>query len=87
MCISQASRSARQSFNYYHYYKQAGIECLAKAFPQWPVTGIRVLPGPVLHLKSMSSMAGIDLIAISETTPGKHAWKEIQEKPSINTKH
>ena len=58
---------------------QAGIEALAKTFPQWPVTGITV-SHPVLHFKSMSAMAGIDLIAISETNAGNVAWKEIEAK-------
>ena len=53
------------------------MEWVAKAFPHWPVTGITVR-SPVLHLKSMSSMAGIDLIAISESPSGNIAWKEIE---------
>lgn len=56
---------------------QAGAEALAKIFPQWPVSAIPVTL-PVLHLKSMSSMAGIDLIAISESESGNIAWKEIE---------
>lgn len=33
---------------------------------------------PVLHLSSMSSMCGIDTIAIGNSESGKIAWSEIQ---------
>ena len=41
------------------------------------MTGITVSP-PVLHLSSMSSMCGIDTIAIGDSESGKIAWREIQ---------
>lgn len=50
---------------------------MQKAFPEWPVTGITITP-PVLHLSSMSSMCGIDTIAIGDSQSGRIAWKEIQ---------
>ncbi len=50
---------------------------MAKIYPDWPVTGVPVSL-PVLHLKSMSSMAGIDLIAISGSRSGQIAWKAIE---------
>lgn len=56
---------------------KAGVEAIAKIFPHWPVSGIPVSL-PVLHLKSMSSMAGIDTIAISDSRSGQIAWKEIE---------
>ena len=52
---------------------------MKKTFPEWPVTAITV-SHPVLHLKSMSSMCGIDTIAITGSEPGQIAWKEIVEK-------
>ncbi len=55
------------------------MACLARAFPKWPVTGITV-QAEVLHLKSMSSMAGIDLIAIGDSEAGRVAWREIETK-------
>lgn len=58
---------------------------MAKAFPQWPVTAVPV-HSPVLHLKSMSSMAGIDVIAISETASGNTAWKEIESQAHFKYK-
>ena len=53
------------------------MECLARAFPNWPVTAVTV-KDPVLHLKSMCSMAGVDLLAISETRSGNTGWKDIE---------
>ena len=50
-------------------------------FHEWPVTGVHVNP-EVLHLKSMSSMAGVDLIAIGDTPAGRRAWKDIEQNAS-----
>lgn len=56
-------------------------------FSKWPVQAIRVMQGTgVLHLKSMSSMCGIDTIAISNTTAGHLAWKEITQKARFKYK-
>ena len=46
-------------------------------FPDWPVIGVKVKRG-ILHLKSMCSVAGLDLIAISESQAGKCAWSDIE---------
>lgn len=43
------------------------------------MTGITVCP-EVLHLKSMSSMAAIDTIAIGDSEAGRIAWHEIETK-------
>lgn len=56
---------------------QAGIDELRRAFPEWAVTGITV-SHPILHLKSMSSMCGVDTIAIGDSESGQRAWKEIE---------
>lgn len=59
----------------------AGVAEIARVFPQWPVTGITVMKGSnVLHLKSMSAMAGEDLIAIGSSAAAKTAWREIETK-------
>ena len=56
-------------------------------FTKWPVSGITVLQGNgVLHLKSMSSMCGVDTIAISDTKTGRLAWKEITQKARYSYK-
>ena len=52
-------------------------------FSEWPVTGIHV-NSEVLHLKSMSSMAGVDLIAIGDTPAGQRAWKDIEQHASFS---
>ena len=50
-------------------------------FSKWPVTGIMVEQGTgVLHLKSMSSMCSVETIAISDTSTGQRAWKEIESQ-------
>ena len=59
------------------HISQAGVKQVQRAFPEWPVTGIRV-SHPVLHLISMSSMCGVDTIAISDSEAGKNAWKQIE---------
>ena len=52
-------------------------------FSEWPVTAVPVLKGTgVLHLKSMSSMAGVDVIAIGDTPAGNEAWKVIESEGS-----
>ena len=61
----------------YIIYIQAGIEEFSRAFPGWPVAGIRVQKG-ILHLKSVSSLAGIELIAVSNTEAGRKVWREIE---------
>ena len=45
------------------------------------------ITSPVLHLKSMSSMAGIDLIAISDTKAGNHAWNTIVQKAAFSKRY
>ena len=60
---------------------QEGIEEFARFFSDWPVTGITIKEGSgVLHLKSMSSLCGIDTIAIGDSEAGQLAWKEIESK-------
>lgn len=51
---------------------------MAAAFPSYPVTGITVSEG--LHLKSVTTMAGPDLIAIGTTTSARDVRKVIEEK-------
>lgn len=53
------------------------MDKLAKVFADWPVTGVKVDKG-ILHLKSMCSMAGLDIIAISESQGGRRAWNEVE---------
>lgn len=60
---------------------QAGVEEFAKVFSKWPVTGVTVKQGcGVLHLKSMSAMCAVDTIAISGTSTGIRAWKDIESQ-------
>lgn len=58
---------------------QAGIEEFSRAFPDWPVSGINV-PRGILHLKSLSSLAGVDLLAIGDSEAGRKVWREIEAK-------
>ena len=56
---------------------EAGVESLKKAFPRYPVSAVNV--AEVLHLKSMMSMAGPNLIAIGESSAAVSAWKEMEK--------
>lgn len=57
---------------------QQGIDFLAKVFPNYPVTGITVTGR--LHLKSMMTMAGPNVIAVGGSDDSKTAWNEVQLK-------
>lgn len=55
-----------------------GMDALAAAFPDFPVSGIPVAKH--LHLKSFMTMAGDDLIVIGSSPMATDAWKEIESK-------
>lgn len=57
---------------------EEGVDSLRKAFPQYPVSVVKV-PKGVLHLKSVLSMAGPNLIAIGQSTAAERLWKEMEE--------
>ena len=54
-------------------------------FNKWKVTGITI-GEEVLHLKSMSSMCGLDTIAIGDSKAGRQAWREIEAKAQFKYK-
>lgn len=56
----------------------AGVNCLAETFPNYPVTTIPVTEH--LHLKSMMTMAGDDMIVVGESEEAKNAWSEMEKK-------
>ena len=56
---------------------QAGIEALAKTFPSYPVTGISVTSH--LHLKSMMTMGGYDIIVVGGSSEAQNAWIEVKK--------
>ena len=58
---------------------QEGITTLQSTFPSYPVHGIKVLDA-TLHLKSMMSMAGDDIIAIGKSKSAAEAKKQMAEK-------
>ena len=55
---------------------QAGLDQLAAAFSDYPVTGVPVREG--LHLKSFVSMAGPNCIAIGMSTAAKDARRILE---------
>ena len=57
---------------------QAGIEALAKTFPSYPVTEISVTSH--LHLKSMMTMGGHDIIVVGGSSEAQNAWIEVEKK-------
>lgn len=57
---------------------EAGIDDLSKAFPNFPVTAIDV--SVHLHLKTMMTMAGEDLIVVGAGEALTKAWAELESK-------
>lgn len=57
---------------------QEGIDALAKVFPDFPVYSINVSEN--LHLKSMMSMGGEDLIVVGGSEEATRAWTELESK-------
>lgn len=55
-----------------------GVSAMAKVFSKYPVTGITVQKH--LHLKSMMTMLGEDLIVVGASEPAQTAWREIKTK-------
>lgn len=53
---------------------EAGARAVAAAFPEFPVSPIRV-PKTILHLKSLMSMAGPDILAVSSTHEGQEVLR------------
>ena len=45
---------------------ESGARAVAAAFPEYPVTPIRI-PNKLLHLKSCLSMAGSDILCVSSS--------------------
>ncbi|XP_013785496.1 N(G),N(G)-dimethylarginine dimethylaminohydrolase 1-like [Limulus polyphemus] len=60
---------------------EAGACALAAAFPEYPVTPIRV--SHKLHLKSLLSMAGPDILCVSEGKESKSVLKRIEQEASF----
>lgn len=57
---------------------QSGFSQLGAAFPSYPVTGVAVSEG--LHLKSLMTMAGPDLVAIGMSASAREARRVMEEK-------
>lgn len=58
---------------------EPGARCLADAFPEYPVTPIKI-PKKLLHLKSVMSMAGPDIICISSSPEAQEILKQIERE-------
>jgi dimethylargininase len=54
-----------------------GLEFLASVFSQYKVTSVGV--HDCLHLQSLATMAGDDIIAIADVPAGRQAWKDISQ--------
>ena len=63
---------------------QEGIQFLRDTFQNYSVHEIVIENGEVLHLKSMMSMAGDDLIAIGKSHVAKNAMQQMQTKAARN---
>ena len=77
-CVCYSNPSGHQ----YLLHVQFGAEVLSKIFPGWPVTAVQVTE--VMHLKSICSMAGVDLVALGDSAAGWRVWREIQEKSQFD---
>ncbi|XP_031561025.1 N(G),N(G)-dimethylarginine dimethylaminohydrolase 1-like [Actinia tenebrosa] len=55
-----------------------GVAELAKAFPEYPVNSIKVVEH--LHLKSMMTMGGPDVIFVGASKVASDAWNELESK-------
>lgn len=53
---------------------EGGALAVAAAFPEFPVSPVRI-PKSLLHLKSCMSMAGPDILAVSATPEGQEVLK------------
>ena len=58
---------------------QESLAVLQASFPSYPVHGIDVLDA-TLHLKSMMSMAGNDIIALGKSKSAEQAGKQLLSK-------
>ncbi|XP_015786561.1 N(G),N(G)-dimethylarginine dimethylaminohydrolase 1 [Tetranychus urticae] len=61
---------------------EAGARALAAAFPEYPVTPIRV-PNKLVHLKSCMSMAGPDILCISSTPEAREILKLMEREATF----
>ncbi|KAI1300170.1 putative dimethylarginine dimethylaminohydrolase [Halotydeus destructor] len=60
---------------------EAGARAVAAAFPEFPVSPIRI-PQSLLHLKACMSMAGPDILAVSSTPEGQDVLRGIEAQAS-----
>ena len=61
-----------------------GVDTLAKTFPNFPVSEIPVTRH--LHLKTMMTMGGPDLIVVGGSDEAARAWTEVQTKVKFQYK-
>ncbi len=62
-----------------------GMDALQETFPAYPVHGIEISDG-ALHLKSMMSLVGEDIIAIGNSESAQHALRQMQNKMQFKYK-
>ncbi|XP_013779453.1 N(G),N(G)-dimethylarginine dimethylaminohydrolase 1-like [Limulus polyphemus] len=60
---------------------EAGARALAAAFPEYPVTPIKI--GHTPHIKSLVSVAGPDILCVSEGKESKSVLKRIEQEASF----
>uniref|UniRef100_A0A2R5LH95 Putative ngng-dimethylarginine dimethylaminohydrolase 1 n=2 Tax=Ornithodoros turicata TaxID=34597 RepID=A0A2R5LH95_9ACAR len=60
---------------------EAGARALAAAFPEFPVTPIRI--PKQLHLKSLLSMAGPDIICLSSGSESQYVKRQIEREATF----
>lgn len=63
---------------------EAGAQCVARAFPEYPTTIVKV-PGGA-KLKEVVSMAGANIIAVGQSEASKRCLKEMMNVASYGYK-
>ena len=62
---------------------ESGARAVAAAFPEFPVTPIRI-PNKLLHLKSCLSMAGPDILCVSSTQESQEILRVSQMSKTLH---
>jgi dimethylargininase len=63
-----------------------GAQMVAKAFPEYPTTVVKVHP-PAVHLKDYISMAGPEVMAIGKSEGAQKTFLEIKNSGAIGYKY
>lgn len=69
-----------------HETNEAGARAVAAAFPEYPVTPVKVPPKDNLRLKSFITMAGPDILCVNRSQEAQVMLKRIEREASFHYK-